>query len=102
MGRYEWSFSGPNTEQESLRPTLALFRTVAQRNHARARRRSLRARYLNSQDDIAEVREDDVHQVDPSDDESIPANSQEVILNLPAYFSLSLSSLDPHLTVQSV
>ena len=33
MERYEWFFAGPDTEQESVRPTLASFRTVAERNH---------------------------------------------------------------------
>ena len=78
MERYWRPPSGPNAEQDSLRPTIALFRRVSERNHARARRRFLRARYLNPQSDIAEAWEDYVHQVDPSDDESIPADSQDL------------------------
>ena len=102
MGRYEWSSYGPNIEQDSLHPTIAFFRTIAERNQSRARRRLLRARRLNSQDDAVEVLENDVHHVDPSDDEGIPPESQDVPLNLPTYFSLPLSSLDPSITVRSV
>ena len=40
--------------------------------------------------------------MEPPDDESIPAESQDVPLNLPTSFSLSLSRLDPCLTAQSV
>ena len=39
MERYEWYFSGPNTGRDSLRPAIELFRTIAERNDARARRR---------------------------------------------------------------
>ena len=49
-----------------------------------------------------EVLEDDVHQVDPSDDEGALAASQEAPLNLLTYFSLPPSSLDPRLRVQCV
>ena len=100
MERYELPFAGPDAKQDSLHPTIALFRTIAGRNQCRARRRSLRGRCLNPKGDAAEVLGDDVHQVDPSDDEGIPAASQEVPLNLPTYFSLPLSSLDPRLTAQ--
>ena len=44
--------------REPPRPTLALFRTVAERNRARPRRRLLRARNLNSQGDAVDVWED--------------------------------------------
>ena len=88
MGRNEWSFSGSRTERELLRPTLAIFQTVAERNHARSRRRFLRARYFNTHDDTEDDWEDEVHHVGPSGDESIPAESQEETLNLPAYISL--------------
>ena len=100
--RYEWSSSGPDADQASLHPTIALFHAIAESNHLRARRRFLRAQCLASQGDNVGVWEDDVHPVDPSDDESIPAESQEGPLNLPTYFPLPLSSLDPRLTAQSV
>ena len=77
MERYERSFSGPNTGQVSLRPTIAFFRAVAERDHARARRSYLRARYINSRDSAVEVWGDDVRPVERSDDESIPADSRE-------------------------
>ena len=83
MERFGWSSSGPNAEQGSLRPGLSVFRTIAERNHARGRRRYLCARYLISQDDILDVWEDDVHQVDPLDVEGVSVDSQEVNLNLP-------------------
>ena len=99
---YGWSFPGPNAARDSLRPAEALFRAVAERHRARARRRFLRARYLNSQDGTVEVWEDDAHHVDPPDDENIPADSQEAPRNLPPYFALPLLSLDPRLPVQYV
>ena len=86
--RNEWSFSGSSTERGPLHPTLALFRPVPERNHARSLRRFLRARYLNSRDDTADVWEHAVHHVEPSDDKSLPAEGQKATLNLPAYFSL--------------
>ena len=92
---------GPDVEQASLRPSVAFFRTFAERNHLRSRRRFLRVRRLTSQDDNVEVWEDYVHTAEPSDHESIPAASQATPLNLPTYFSLPLSSLDPRLTAQS-
>ena len=48
MGRNEWSPSGSGAGRELSRPTVVVFRAVAERNHARPRRRFLRARYLNS------------------------------------------------------
>ena len=57
---------------------------------------------LNSRADNVEVWGDDARRVDPSGDESIPAGSQDVSLNLPTYFSPPLSSLDPRLAVQYV
>ena len=77
MGRDEWPPSGSGTGRDLLRPTLALFRTVAERNHARSRRRLLRARYFNTRDDTVDDWEDEVRHVEPSDYESIPAESQE-------------------------
>ena len=102
MARNEWAFSSVSTQQETLRPTLALFRTVAGRNHARTRRRFLRARYFNLHDDTVDVWENGARHVAPSDDESLPAESLEETLNLPEHFSPPLSSLDPHLTAQCV
>ena len=63
------------------------------------------ARHGGGQGDEVEVWDDDVwgggvHQVDPSDDESIPVESQEAPLSLPTYFSRPLSSLDPRVTIQ--
>ena len=83
MERFEWSFSGPDAERASLHPSIALFRTIAGRNHSRPRRRFLRARRLTSQDDNVEVWEDDARPAEPSGDESIPAESQDVPINLP-------------------
>ena len=102
MERYEWPISGPNAGQGSLRPAIAVLRAIAERNHSRARRRFLRARYLNSQADNVEVWEDDARRVDPSGDESFPAGSQDVSLNLPTYFSPPPSRLDPRLAAQYV
>ena len=99
MERNEWPFSGPNAEQDSLRPAIAVFRAIAERNHSRARRRFLRARCLAIQGGNGEVWEDDAHRADPSDDKGIPAESQDAPLNLPTHFSLPLRSLDPRLTV---
>ena len=101
MGRLDWSFSGSNSEQASLRPSISLFRAIAERNHLRPRRRLLRARRLFSQDDNVEIWEDDVLPVGPSDEESIPPENPDAPLRLPTYFSLPLSSLDPRLTAQS-
>ena len=100
MSRSEWSFSGSSTEQEALRPTLAPIRTVAERNHARSRRRFLRARYLNSQVDTVDVWEDETHHVGLPRDESLPAERLGEPLYLPEYSPLPLSSLGPRLTVR--
>ena len=100
--RFAWRTPGPNAGKESLLPPFAFTRTVAERNHARARRRFLRAWYLNSQGDVVEVWAHEVHQVDPSDGEGIPADSQRAALKLPAYIPLTPSSLDPRLAVQYV
>ena len=85
-----------------MRPALALFRTVAERNHASPRRRFLRERYFDTHDDAVDVWEDGAHYVEPSDDARLPAEGLEDTLNLPEYFSLPLPSLDPCLTVLSV
>ena len=53
----------------------------------------LRACYLNSQEDTVDVWEDGVHQVEPSDDESIPAEGQEKALGLPANFPFPCPAL---------
>ena len=100
MERFEWFFSGPDIERAFLRPFIALFRAIAKRNRSKPRRRFLRSRRITSKDDNAEVWEDDVRPVEPSDDASIPAESQDAPLNLPTYYSLPLSSLDPRLTAQ--
>ena len=85
MERNEWSFSGTSTEREPLRPTLALFRTVAERSHARARRHLLCARHSNTHHDAVDDWEEKAQHVGPSDDEGIPAESQEATLNIPAW-----------------
>ena len=100
MERYEWSFSGHNNEEDSLRPSVALFRGIAGRNPSRPRRRFLRGRCINYGDNLV-VREDDVQHVEPSEDGGNPAERQDVPLDLSTYFSLPLSSLNPFLTVQS-
>ena len=46
MARNEWSVAGPEGARGSLHSTIAVFRTIAERDHARARRRFLRARRL--------------------------------------------------------
>ena len=65
MERYAWPFPGPDTEQAPLRLAIALFRTIAERNHMRARRRFSRAQCLASQGGNVEVWGDDVHPVEP-------------------------------------
>ena len=98
MERYDWSFPACDTGR-GLHPSNGFFRATAERNHLRPRRRFLRARRLTSQDANVEVWEDDVLPVEPSGDESLPAESRNVPLNLPTY-SLPLSSLDHRLTAQ--
>ena len=67
IARNEWSVSGFSTEQGTLRPTLALYRPVAERN-LRARR-FLRAGHFNSHDDAVGVRDDESLR---ADDEGAP------------------------------
>ena len=81
MERCESSFSGPDVGQDALHPSIALFRAIAKSNHLRPRRRFLRARCLASPDDHVEVWGDDVRPAEPSGDESVPAESQDVPLN---------------------
>ena len=102
MLRNGWSFSGSPSGRGALQPTLSLLRSVADRNDPRSHCRFLRARPLASQVDIVDVWEYDVHYVEPSDDESLPTERTDTPLNLPEYFSLPLSSLDPRLTTQSL
>ena len=49
-----------------------------------------------------DVWEDEVHHVEPSGDQSLPAEPSDEPPNLPEYCSLPLRSLDPRLTVQSL
>ena len=49
-----------------------------------------------------DIWEDDMLPVEPTGDESIPPENAEAPLHLPSYLSLSLSSLDPRLTAQSM
>ena len=69
---------------------LLFFRAVAEHNRARARRRHLRARYVNSQGETVDIWEDEVRPAGPSDDDSMPAGRQEVTLNLPEFCSRPL------------
>ena len=101
IGRLGWSSSGSDSDQASLRPSISLFRAIAERNHLRPRRRFLRARRLSSQDDNVDIWEDDVLPVESSGDESILPENAEAPLRLPTYSSLPLSNLDPRLTAQS-
>ena len=41
MVRHAWSFVGPDAEQKFLYPTILAFRSIAERNQARSRRRYL-------------------------------------------------------------
>ena len=100
--RYKWSSSGPNAEQAPRRPTIAEFRAIPARNHSRARRRCPRAQCLTPQDNNVEVWENDAHLVEPSHDESTPAESQDAPLHLPTFLSLPLSSLGYRITAQSM
>ena len=52
--------------------------------------------------DTVDVWGDEVHHVEPSGDQSPPAERSDEPLNLPEYFPLPLPSLDPRLTVQSL
>ena len=81
MERNVWPVPGSSTEREPLRPTLALFRTVAESNRARARRRLPRARYFNTHYDAV----DEVRHVEPSGDVRLPAGGLEKPLDPPAY-----------------
>ena len=97
-----WTFAGPSDAAADLQPSLALYRTAAARNHSPAERRFLRTRALAARGDSLEVWEDGVKSVGPSGDESLPVGDGSEPLNLPAYFPLPLSSLDPRLTVQTL
>ena len=85
-------YQSPDSERASLHPFTAFFRTIAERQRLRDRLRLFRGRRLASQGGNVEVWEDDVHPVDPSGDESIPAESQDEPLNVLTYFSLPPSS----------
>ena len=93
---------GARIGTEISAPTIALFRTITERHHVRARRRFLRARCLTPLEDSWEVCDDDAYLVEPSEDESIPAQSSDVPLTLPSYLSLHLAGLDPRVTVPSL
>ena len=88
MERLDWSSSGSDAEKASPHSSIALLRTIAGRNHSRPRRGFLRARRLTSQEDNVDVWGDDLLQVGPSGDESIPPESLDVPLRLPTYISL--------------
>ena len=77
----------PQNGEDPLHPTVALFRAIAECNSSHARRRLLRVRCINSQDDNVEVWEDDVHHVEASDEEGIPAERQDAPLDPPTYIS---------------
>ena len=59
LARNDRSFVGPEAERESLHPTISSFRSIAERNQARARRRYPRARRLTPREGDGEVLDDD-------------------------------------------
>ena len=79
VARRGWSFFGSSEEPATIRPPIHLFRTIVQREHARARRRYLRARSISTYMGCG-VWEDDAHSVEPSDDEDLPLALPGLIL----------------------
>ena len=101
MARNGWSFSGSSAETNTLQPTLAFSRSVAQRNHSRSRRRFLRARYPPSHPGM-DPWDDKHHYVEPSVDEDLPIELPDAPPNSPDCFSPLLSSLDPRLDARGI
>ena len=102
MERNGWSFVGSEEEQTSLRPSMASFRRIAERNQAKARLRYLRARRMASKDDDEEVWGEDSFLDEPSADESLPPDHSDFQLTLSSALSLPLASTDPRLTFSSL
>ena len=80
--RNDWAFMGPEAERNSLHPTTASFRMIAERNQARARRRYSRARRLTSLGDDGEPWGEDSYLDEHSADDSLPPEPSDFPLTL--------------------
>ena len=80
-------------------PTLNLFRSIAERDRDRARRRYLRARSMES-DQESGAWENEAILPEPPDGEAIHAEPMSAPLFLQSHFDLLLGSEDPRIPVQ--
>ena len=98
MGRNGWSFVGCEGVQTSLRPSMASFRRSAERNRAKVRLRSSRARRMASGDFDGEVWREGPALDEPLADDRLPPDRSDFQLTLLSASSLPLASTDPRLT----
>ena len=98
MAQQGWSFTATPEDPSISQPALKLFWSIVERDQDRARRRYLRARRMEPDQEL-DVWVDEPLRPEPSDREAIPAEPVGSSLALPAQFHL-LGSQDPRPTVQ--